>query len=309
MSTYLLKALPHVGPIVVWGDNSRSQIKDAPTNTDFNEIAFGGGFNSLAIRKDGMLVLWGDPALGRLPWTVPGAPASAYWGPSVDAVVSLSHLAAILTDRLVVHSGHFLKGGDATPPPGLRAKSVALTADWNVAIDMAGNLVQWGTGPGGAPLESPPAGKFEKVSARGDYAVALRHDGQRIYGWGNTYFASWPGWTKDGSSNHYYVDGSFTDVAAGAVWKDPAKVLPNQPHVSGLNADGSVTGWGTNFYGETTDQPGPLKAIAAGLSYSIGLDADGHIHQWGASGTGTPPSGQFISIGAGARHATAVRVA
>lgn len=314
MPIHLLQNLPHAGEIVVWGDNSKGQISGAPPGNDFHQIATGGGSNSLAIRVSGLLALWGDPGFKALPdWKGPGVPVVKYWGPSADAVIGLTHLLAILPNHSVVPWGNFLNGNPVTPPVGLRASAVAPTANFDVAIDMNGDLIQWGTTKG--PV---PAGSFTKVSARGDYAIALRDDG-RLYGWGNTYFASWPGWIKEGAT-HYYTQGPFIELAAGVVWKDSTKALPNMPHISALRPDGSVIGWGTNLYGETTTQVGPYLAIAAGMSYSLGLDSGGNIHHWGASGdgvgidgktfkgVGTVPVGKYISMGAGANHATAVRV-
>lgn len=324
MPIHILPNLPHAGELVVWGDTSKG-LSTVPPGNDFNQVAMGGGPNSLAIRVSGFLELWGDSAFKPLPkWNSPGVHEVKYWGPSDDAVIGLTHFLAILPNHSVVPWGGFLNGNPVTPPVGLRAKAVALTANFDVAIDMSDHLIQW---PATArPL--PPAGTFTKISGRGDYVIAQRTDG-RLYGWqiatvtpGVTppppYFASWPGWIKDGP--HYYTPGNFIDLAAGVVWKDPKKLIPNMTHISALRGNGSVAGWGTNLYGETTEKSGPFVEIAAGLSYTLGLDSGGHISQWGAAGGGinakgeaykgtdSVPSGRFISMGAGSTHATAVRV-
>jgi alpha-tubulin suppressor-like RCC1 family protein len=90
----------------------------------------------------------------------------------------------------------------------------------------------------------------------------------------------------------------FVSVAAG------------NNHFLAMRADGSVAGWGLDVLGSTHAPSGVrFTAIAAGVGYSIGIDDHGTIKQWGdpAGGIGSVPTGRFVAIGAGARHAAALR--
>ena len=91
----------------------------------------------------------------------------------------------------------------------------------------------------------------------------------------------------------------FTAVAAG--WN----------HSIGLKSDGSIVGWGWNYYGQATPPSGnDFIAIAAGEYYSLALKSDSSIIGWGYDGFGqaTPPSGNdFTAITAGARHGLALK--
>ncbi|MCE2875096.1 MAG: FG-GAP-like repeat-containing protein, partial [Planctomycetaceae bacterium] len=85
-------------------------------------------------------------------------------------------------------------------------------------------------------------------------------------------------------------------------------------HMLGLYPDGSVRGWGTNIYGETTVPVGlgPCTAVAAGSNHSLALKADGTVAAWGRNNAGqtTVPStlGACKRIAAGGLHSAAIRV-
>ena len=56
----------------------------------------------------------------------------------------------------------------------------------------------------------------------------------------------------------------------------------------GLGGDGTVVGWGGDFYGETTIPPGlnNVVAIAAGQLHSLVLKRDGAVVVWGDNRNG-----------------------
>jgi hypothetical protein len=98
-------------------------------------------------------------------------------------------------------------------------------------------------------------------------------------------------------------------------------------HSLALTANGSLWGWGYNYYGQLGDgtttsraTPGPIgsesfSAIAAGDSHSMGLKADGSLHTWGSKTSGlekgtTSPSlvgTGFLAISAGKSHCLGIR--
>ena len=91
----------------------------------------------------------------------------------------------------------------------------------------------------------------------------------------------------------------------------PATPLPRLPHALAIDEFGKVQGWGTNRFGEAVAPLIEEKfiAVAAGLNYSLALDASYKLHHWGNPATAvvTRPGDIFSSIGAGARQAIAVR--
>jgi alpha-tubulin suppressor-like RCC1 family protein len=289
------------GRLVVWGDNSAQQLSAAPVRDDIRAIAVGGPKQGLAIRGDGSLVLWGGAA------NAPPIPDSVANRRYDDASLSLTFLLAIRNDHSVVAWGRFFSpdgnGPSAAPPSRLKARGVAGGSAHAVAIQLDHTLRTWGSG---LAASAPPEGKFSQVGARTSYSIALRRDGT-LFGWGAvpsapTIFGEGNGWASDEEGHFFVPNDRFVAIAAG------------NSHILALRADGTVAGWGRNLPGAeccATQAPAGIRftAIAAGLDYSIGLDRDGAIHLWGDAreGRSAVPTGRFVSIGAGARHAAALR--
>jgi len=84
---------------------------------------------------------------------------------------------------------------------------------------------------------------------------------------------------------------SAQSIAAGGV------------HDLALKADGSIIGWGHNYWGQATAPPGnDYVAVAAGAGHSLALKADGSLVAWGFNdcGQATPPEGNnYVAIAAG----------
>jgi alpha-tubulin suppressor-like RCC1 family protein len=212
-------------------------------------------------------------------------------------------------------------------------------------VEQDGTLLQWGAGEGTEPrpkdvkFPKPQYIKFVQVRARSDYNLALDEHGN-LYAWGGDHLfrpdslspshplagTKWrfvstqPSGSGAGHipvhlvpKGYWYHKGPFEAIAAGAIPKTPANPLP---HVLALRPDGSVIGWPTSAAAAVAPADVTFSAIAAGRGFSIGLDRTGELHHWGepgaiaANGKGVlenVPKGPFVSIGAGTRHATAVR--
>jgi hypothetical protein len=84
-------------------------------------------------------------------------------------------------------------------------------------------------------------------------------------------------------------------------------------HSLAIRADGTVRGWGDNYYGQATVPAdlGPATAIAAGLLHSLAIRADGTVRGWGWNdyGQATVPAdlGPATAIAAGYYHSLAIR--
>ena len=92
-------------------------------------------------------------------------------------------------------------------------------------------------------------------------------------------------------------EGTFTDVAGGEV------------HSLGLRTDGTLAGWGWNYYGQATVPAGTFTDVAGGGSHSLGVRTDGTLAGWGWNGSGqvTVPSGTFTDVAGGGYHSLGVR--
>jgi len=74
-------------------------------------------------------------------------------------------------------------------------------------------------------------------------------------------------------------------------------------HVLARRADGTVTGWGANGYGQINIPPGlnDVTAVAAGGSVSLALKRDGTVVEWGGTSQSPMPAGltDVVAIAAG----------
>ena len=295
--------------IVVWGENEHKQITSAPAGgIGFSDILPGGSSQTIAIRTNGSVEMWGE---GSIPDLVYGPMVKPFTDHVIGGAIGLSHFVGILADHSLVYWGNFFDGASAAPPAGLLAQAVAVGATHGCAIDMNGDLKAWGD------TKTPPGGKFQKVRARSDYTIAIHRNG-RLYRLGrrvrNKRSITWAGWNRDGNGYAYAV-GPYKDLAAG-----PKGTAP-KPHILALDASDGIRGWGHDDAGQATGQPaGKFKAIGAGASYSLAFDENDHLHHWGRNwgqpgpdspvlgGLGNVPLGEFASISAGSHHATALRL-
>jgi len=82
-------------------------------------------------------------------------------------------------------------------------------------------------------------------------------------------------------------------------------------HGLALKADGSITGWGYNYWGQATPPSGnDFVGICTGDDHGLALKTDGSIVGWGdnRSGEATPPSGNdFVAIATGRLHSLALK--
>jgi hypothetical protein len=88
-----------------------------------------------------------------------------------------------------------------------------------------------------------------------------------------------------------------------------ATIAVGSGHGLALRPDGTMVGWGANFYGQSVPQPGLFTAIAVGVDHSVALRTDGTAVSWGRNlfGEAVTPPGTFVSISAGYRSSGGIR--
>jgi hypothetical protein len=100
-----------------------------------------------------------------------------------------------------------------------------------------------------------------------------------------------------------------TDMPAGL---NAVAIAAGGSHSLALRADGTVVGWGDNYYGQTTVPAGlsNVVGIAAGGMHSLALRADGTVVGWGYNDHGEAgvPTGldYVVAVAAGRTHSLAL---
>ena len=107
---------------------------------------------------------------------------------------------------------------------------------------------------------------------------------------------------------------AFDDPGAN-VSASPLAIAAGGYHSLALKADGSVVGWGNNYYGQTNVPPSAASgvvAIAAGGWHSLALKADGSVVGWELNDDGqtdipSSASSGVVAIAAGDSHSLALK--
>jgi alpha-tubulin suppressor-like RCC1 family protein len=289
-------------------------------------IAAGDGF-SLALRKNGTIVAWGDQE-------------------SIDTVSTLPE------DNVVKQPTRI------DPVTGLLIpmKNTAMALNYNVGVAHDGTVVTRIAGKEPTPLSSVIA-----IAAAGFTSVALKEDGT-VVEWESVGFLPQHGQLRvvSGLSNVVAVaigmgsqntrsvalkkDGTVVNWGGESVYKDatPPTGLSNvvaiaagSSHSLALKSDGTVVGWGWNKVGEatgtaTTNSPNGLDffaagqvqiqgqtlnnivSIAAGSGYTLALKKNGTVAAWGRMVNNLYPAtvpeglGDVVAIAAGDNYCLAI---
>jgi len=175
--------------------------------------------------------------------------------------------------------------GQASPPPGLIAKSVIAgqgpRSAHALALLMDGTVAGWGDDTFGQATAPVGLKDVVDVAAGETFSLALRADGT-VLSWGSLSIeesgvkaiAAGAGFVvlllEDGSLNCFgkeapQLEGKAIAIAAG------------NRHVLVLRENGQVTAWGT----EVPDNLPRVKAVYAGAEGSACLGVDGKLYGWG----------------------------
>ena len=277
--------------------------------------------HTLALLDGGRVMGWGGDGSGRLLAESPGL-CTAWGAPTRPVEVRLQSKLASIAAGYSVSLGVDERGeiaiwgacaagigghsesialADPQPLPGVpNARAVAAGEFQFAAIDREGVVHTWGLNTDGAlgrasaQLNALPAAvaglpPVNQVASGQGFMLALTRDGA-LYAWGNN-GAGQLGLGRLGAvavPEAVATPTQFTAVAAGAT------------HALALSTGGKVFAWGSNQLGQlgTGDArptrsvpqpvvlPEPVKAVAAGMHYSLALSVAGNVYAWGWNGFG-----------------------
>jgi uncharacterized delta-60 repeat protein len=294
-------ALKSDGNVVAWGDNSSGQTEVPATATGIVAIT-AGSTHVVALKADGTLIGWGANWVGQINLPAPTA------SPITRISAGNHHTLALRADGSCIAWGANWSG-QSNEPLTTQAVSIAAGGDHSLILSAAApiprisaSLIATGkpgqtfsltpvaeNGPStfaaqGLPpglAVNPQTGGITGIPTRGgDFLVTLtarnsfgisRHHirwfiGPYILGWGNS------------------VPGPIPQAPV-----DVVQVAAGSTHGLALHRNGTVTGWGSNSYGERTIPTGLTNviAIAAGDSFSLALKSDGTVQAWGRNPGGS----------------------
>jgi pimeloyl-ACP methyl ester carboxylesterase len=267
------------GTVVAWGDNSQGQTNVPAGLTNVIAIAAGGN-HSLALKSDGTVVAWGDPAETNVPPDLT----------NVIAIAAFQGNLALKSDGTVVGWGSN-GNGQTTVPGGLNnAAGVAVGAYNSLVLKKDGTVIALGVGCCGGSSVPGNLTDAKMIAAGWEEGLAVRSNGTVV------------AWGING------VPANLTNVIA---------VASGNGQNLALKSDGTVVAWGNlpfgwTDYGQTT-VPSNLTdviSISASGSRNVVLKKDGTIISWGDNpdNVNTTPSGlkNVISIAAGYSHTIAL---
>ncbi|QNE22023.1 chromosome condensation regulator RCC1 [Kribbella qitaiheensis] len=334
-------ALRHDGRVLSWGANDDGQLGNgsraataqpayvrAPDGapgqlTGVTDIAADSN-TSVALRKDGTVVVWGrdnSGQRGNADITPDPLTPSVVLNPTASG--PLTGVRAISVDGgselALTDQGTVLGWGDNTY--GQLGSSAPAVAKLPVVV----------TGAGRAPLTGVRA-----VAIGGQHAVALLGNGH-VVAWGRNEVNQ----LGDGTATARNFAREVL-MAPGRPLTGAIEISTAEKHTLALLKDGTVVGWGRNNGGQLGD--GTLKTrayatqvrgrgkdpklvgvqhVVAGEGYSVAVLTDGTMMTWGANGrgqlatsdrtdrskpgpvtveNGVPPPSWVTAIGAGRRH-------
>ena len=284
---YLMTVYPQIANQLItpelwtWGLNGDGQLGDntiisrsTPVTTsaggsNWKQVA-GGNNHTAAIKTDGTLWTWGLNASGQL------------------GVNNTNRGCTPVT----------------TSTGGTNWKQVACGRVHTAAVKTDGTLWTWGSNVGGqlgdntAINRSTPVTTFaggtnwKQVACGGYFTSAIKTDGT-LWGWGE----SGNGQLGDNAFTNLGKSTPVTTFAGGTNWK---QVACGFRHTAAIKTDGTLWGWGTNYYGELGDNTAvnrsiPITTFAGGTNWkqvncgqyhTAAIKTDGTLWTWGFNTSG-----------------------
>lgn len=327
------------GQVFVWGRNNLGQLGlgagdvtsryvpeilpglDEITAIDLRQN------QSLALRKDGSLFVWGNNADGRLGLGAPDSPdttsrATPTLVPALSGVLAATfghdHTLVLLDDGTVRAFGDNSSGqlGDGSTEDRHYPVTVAGLDDviqiaggskHSAALRRDGTVWAWGRNEYGnlgqgtedlnahaTPAQVPGLVDIEHIASGRDHILASLSDGT-VVAWG----LNQNGQVGNGMSGS---DASVFAPTVVAGLMGVVAVMADGNYSFAIREDGTAVGWGQNFNGQlgiasddTSDRNAPdaplaLDAVAdvdPGATHAVGLAPDGSVYTWGWSTNGS----------------------
>ena len=322
-------ALHQDGTVSSWGDNFYGQLGIGSTTDSFVPVTVAGLPASpivaivagrsfcLVAHQDGTVSSWGFGSSGQLgdgtttsktlPVSVVGLPAS----PVIAVAAGESHSLALHQSGTVSAWGRNATGqlgngttADSALPVtviGLPASPVIAIAAgrlYSLALHQDGSVSAWGSniygelGDGTTTNRSTPvsvigfpASPVTALAADWNHTLARHQDGT-VSSWGQ----NWRGQLGDGTT----TNSSTPRTVLGLPVSPVVVVAVGWDHSIALHADGALSAWGNNLYGQQGDwstytsltarsiaMPFPVSTIGSGGSHSLAVHPNGVLSSWG----------------------------
>ena len=301
------------GTLWAWGDNTYGQLGDGTTTSsrvphqagpdhDWVQVTAGNQFG-LGLKADGSLWAWGHNNLGQLGTTTNAGTSTANPAPSRVGTARYTRLAAGSVHSLALQAdgslwawgnnyhgelGNPTNAGASTPNPipvrvGTEVyRQVAAGIYYSLGLRADGSLWAWGTndygqlGNGTFNQSSNPTPTRVGGAASSDlylqagggdqYGLGLRPDGT-VWAWGNNYYG------QLGNGTTGTTNGAMPTPAPVGTARYK-QVAAGYASSLALQADGTVWGWGENYYGQLglgtfgTPRSTPTQEATLGASWT-----------------------------------------
>jgi len=241
-------------------------------------IAIACGYNhSLALRKDGSIVTWGNNDYHQRNFP-PNFTNSEY----IAIACGDSHSVALRGDGTIITWGYFFSVVNCPINDGYIA--IACGAYHSVALREDGSIVSWGDNRYHQQNNCPDEKDFLAIACGRYHSVGLNKNGTIVV-WGN---------------NNYQIKNSYTYVSiCGGINRTVA-----------LTKDGIITSWGVIPSINLSPTPDNYVKIACAFDYSVALNSKGKIVIWEndkhSQRKDSPTFGEYIDIACGLYHFVAL---
>ena len=246
--------------LIAWGNNNAGQTNFPPALTNCHAIA-AGAFHSIAVLDNGRVIGWGTNDLNQL-----NIPTQAVNVIAVSA--GYAHSVALRNDGTVVAWGQN-DSGQTNVPAGLSGVvRIASGDNFNLALLSNGRIVAWGGSPYGTSPSQPPSYLTDgtlpviAIGAGNSFGIAVDMYG-RVHVWGAT------------DTRVLQIPSYLTNFQARAI-----AVAGGRAHCLALLDNGTVVGWGDNYFGQANGLYG-AKAIAANGDTSMAILNNNSAYIWG----------------------------
>src|SRR5690554_4952976 len=327
-------ALKTDGTLWAWGWNENGQLGDGTTidrhrpiqigtETDWQSISTTGYSNTIALKADGTLWVWGRNDIGQLgDGTTTDKHTPVQIGTDTDwqsISVGYFHTIALKADGTLWAWGWNSHGqlGDGTTTDKHTPVQIGTDTDWqnistehrhSIALKTNGTLWAWGWNEFGqlgdgtttdkhSPVQVGTDNNWQSIHAGGVHTITLKTDGT-LWVWGRNNF----GQLGDGTTTNRH---SPVQVGTDTDWQS---ISVGHFHTIALKADRTLWAWGRNYHGQLgdgtiTNRHSPIQigtdtdwqSISAGWLHTIALKADGTLWAWGDNSGGKLGDGTTTS--------------